>query len=88
MNMLLMTYRKSREINSSFNILFENELGLAENRLFEKMKEIKDKRKKDILENKIDPKTLAEENEEDERIKQFIRNDKINSKLFKTCDFW
>lgn len=56
--------------------------------MFEKMKEIKDKRKKDILENKIDPRTLAEENEEDERIKQFIRNDKINSKLFKTCDFW
>lgn len=83
-----MTYRKSKELNSSFKVLFDNDLGLAENRLFEKMKEIKDNRKKDILENKIDPRTLAEENEEDERIKQFIRNDKINSKLFKTCDFW
>jgi len=83
-----MTYRKSKELNSSFKLLFDNDLVLAENRLFEKMKEIKDNRKKDILENKIDPRTLGEENEEDERIKQFIRNDKINSKLFTTCDFW
>ena len=85
---LLMDYRKSKELHKTFHTLFSEELKLAENRLFEKMKEVKDTRKEQILQNKIDPKTLAEENEEDERIKEFIRSDKIDSKLYKRCEFW
>lgn len=85
---LLMDYRKSKELHKTFHTLFSEELKQAENRLFEKMKEVKDTRKEQILQNKIDPKTLAEENEEDERIKEFIRSDKINSKLYTRCEFW
>lgn len=76
------------ELHKSFQTVFNDELIFAENRLFEKMKEVKDNRKKQILQNKLDPKTLEEENEEDERVKEFIRSDKIDSKLFRRCDFW
>lgn len=85
---LLLDYRKAKELHKTFSTLFNEELKLAENRLFEKMKEVKDTRKEQILQNKIDPKTLKEENEEDERIKAFIRSNKLDSKLYIRCEFW
>ena len=42
---LLMDYRKSKELHKTFHTLFSEELRQAENRLFEKMKEVKDTRK-------------------------------------------
>jgi hypothetical protein len=44
-----MDYRKSKELHKTFHTLFSEELKLAENRLFEKMKEVKDTRKEQIL---------------------------------------
>jgi hypothetical protein len=42
---MMMDYRKSRELHNTFHKLFSEELKQAENRLFEKMKEVKDTRK-------------------------------------------
>lgn len=83
-----MDFRKNKEIYKNFNQLFSGELKDAEERLFKKMKDIKETRKKQILDNMVNPNSLDEEDEEDKLIKDFIRQDKIKKKLFTNCEFW
>ena len=52
------------------------------------MKNVKERRKERILNDKIDPKTIDDEDEEDKLIKDFIRKNKIESKMFKNSKFW
>ena len=85
---VLKDYRRYKELFKNFSHLFSGELTKAEEKLFKKMKSVKDSRKEKILQHYIDPDTLDEDDEEDKLIKDFIRRDKIDKMLYKFCEFW